>query len=132
MKTRGWSVLIVLVLLAVFATLNWSTFRQPAPLDFFFASIEAPLGIVMFFAVVVVALIHLFSIGRIEIAYALESRRLMQELGEARKLADSAEASRVAALQQFVEREITEMELKLDMLLERGGMRLPPDPPPAR
>jgi uncharacterized integral membrane protein len=129
MKTRGWSVLVVLVLLGVFAALNWSTFRQPAPLDFLFATVEAPLGVVMLLAVVAVALIHLFSIGRIEIAYALESRRLLQELGEARKLADSAEMSRVASLQQFLEREITEMELKLDMLLDRGGMRLPPDPP---
>ena len=129
MKIRGLSVLVLLLLLAAFAALNWSTFTQPAPLDFLFASISAPLGVVMLGAVIMLAVVHLVSIGRIEIAYALESRRLLQETGEARRLAETAEASRIASLREFIEREVTEMELKLDMLLERGGMALPPDLP---
>ena len=47
MRTQLLFVLVVLVVLAAFAALNWTVLAAPAPLNVLVARIEAPLGLVM-------------------------------------------------------------------------------------
>ena len=91
MRTVLW---IVLVLTAIFAAMNWPAFNTPQPLWLGFATVTAPLGVLLLGALVVVAVLLL-----VEQSAALgESRRYARELDAQRKLAEKAEASRYSEL----------------------------------
>jgi hypothetical protein len=56
---------------------------------------------------------------------AIESRDLHRELDRARRTADDVELSRIAELKAYLDREIPQIELKLDQALERHEVRTP-------
>ena len=108
---RAWSsvLLVILVALGIFATLNWPVFTAPTQLNLVMAQVETPLGIIMLTIVVTITLLYVASLTWLETAALLEARRSARELHTQRELAQNAEASRYSELRGFLATELGEL-----------------------
>jgi hypothetical protein len=107
-------VLVVLVVLAAFAALNWTVLAAPAPLNILVARIDAPPGLVMLAVTAALTLLYLALALGLETATLLETRRATRELLAQRRLADDAEASRFTALRSYLEGELAQLKARPD------------------
>jgi len=121
MRLRTVLILAVLVLVGVFAMMNWQAITAPTSLNFIVARVEAPLGLLMLAAIGMLAVFFLLMLARSEIAMLLESRRIAKELENARRMAAEAETSRVESLRAAVLNELAEINRKLDAMPGRSG-----------
>ena len=103
MSLRTVVLLAVLAAFAVFAALNWSAFTTPTTLSLAFATVSAPLGIVMLVLTAVIAVLFLTYVVYLQSSVMLEARRNARELQTQRQLADEAEASRFTELRALIE-----------------------------
>jgi len=123
------TLLIVLGLgaLALFTAVNWSAFVTPTTLSVIFASVEAPLGLVLLGIFVLLAALFLIYVVYLQSSVLLETRRHARELHSQRELAEHAEISRIQDLRSFLETQLktfgqqtersqAEMSAKLDRL----------------
>ena len=129
MRPRTVLILALLVLVGLFALLNWQSFSAPANLDFLIARIEAPLGVLMLVIVCVLVVVFFLVLAKTEITMLWESRRMAKELESARRLAAEAELSRVESLRASVHNELAEINKKLEAILDKldssSGMMRP-------
>jgi uncharacterized integral membrane protein len=135
MSGRTLFALLVLLLLALFAWLNWGEITRPTPLSLGLTRVEAPLGLLLVIALGVVSLLYLiFTIG-LETAALLEVKRYARELLHYKKLAEDAEQSRYTELRRCLEaelgrlaeaerEEIRALEARVEELLEKHGNAL--------
>lgn len=135
MSARTLFALLVLLLLVLFAWLNWGEITKPTSLSLGLTRVEAPLGLVLVVALGVVSLLYLiFTIG-LETAALLEVRRYARELLHYKKLAEEAEQSRYTELRRYLEaefkrlaeaekEEIRALEARLAETLEKHGNTL--------
>jgi len=102
------TLLIVLALgaLALFTAVNWSAFVTPTTLSVIFASVEAPLGLVLLGIFVLLAALFLIYVVYLQSSVLLETRRHARELHSQRELADHAEISRIQDLRSFLETQL--------------------------
>lgn len=98
MRARLLILIVLLALIAGFAALNWATFTTPTSLSLGFASVEAPLGMVMLAILAGVVLLFVAYMAFWQGRLLLEARRHSKELQAQRTLADQAEASRFTEL----------------------------------
>ena len=131
MHARTLIVLFVLGVIAVFAAANWSTFVTPTTLSLLFATIQAPLGLVMLGFTVLLTALFLLFIAYLQASLFLDTRRHMRELQAQRALADQAEASRIAELRSYLDaelpklsKEITESRIAVETHLDRLDLDL--------
>ena len=115
---------IVLVILGV-ALLNWNLVTQATPVNLFVTTVNLAMPLLLLIGMVIVALLYFATLGRIRMEAAIESRELHRELDRARRTAEKTEESRIADLRAYLDREIPQIELKLDQALERLGVRAP-------
>lgn len=115
---------VVVVILAITAR-NWSLVRERAPVDLFVTTVDLSLPLLLLIGMVVVAVLYFATVGSIRMQAAIESRDLHRELESARRTADTAELSRIADMRAYLDRELPEIELKLDQLIERFDGRVP-------
>ncbi len=122
--------IVALVVLLIFAVAlrNWSLVLQPTPVDLFVTTVDVSIALLLLIGMVVVAVLYFVTLGGIRMRSALESRDLHRELDKARRSADTAEGSRIAELRAYLDREIPQIELKLDQALERLDVRVPVTP----
>ncbi|MGC1388469.1 MAG: LapA family protein [Steroidobacteraceae bacterium] len=106
MRTRTLLIVLVLLLIAVFLVLNWSLFTAPAKINFVFARVEAPIGLVMFGILALIALVFGIYSAVSWSAILLEYRRQAKELTAQRTLADQAEGSRYTELRNAMHDEL--------------------------
>jgi uncharacterized integral membrane protein len=105
MRPRTLLIVVLLALIALFVALNWPAFWAPTSLNILFATIQAPLGIVMLgFLLVIVAAFAIYLVVW-QGSMLVETRRQAKELQQQRLLADQAEASRVAELHAALKEE---------------------------
>jgi uncharacterized integral membrane protein len=135
MSGRTLFALLVLLLLSLFAWLNWGEITRPTPLSLGLTRVEAPLGLLLVIALGVVSLLYLiFTIG-LETAALLEVKRYARELLHYKKLAEDAEQSRYTELRRYLEaelarlaeaerEEIRALEARVEELLEKHGNTL--------
>jgi biopolymer transport protein ExbB/TolQ len=135
MSGRTLFALLVLLLLTLFAWLNWGEITRPTPLSLGLTRVEAPLGLLLVIALGVVSLLYLiFTIG-LETAALLEVKRYARELLHYKKLAEDAEQSRYTELRRYLEaelkplaeaerEEIRALEARVEELLEKHGNTL--------
>jgi len=98
MKVLGVIILAALFLLAVFTLANWSVLTAPTLLSFVAFEVEGPLGVILLgVTLVLVALFVIYAL-MLRTSMLMDSRRHHQELQAQRKLAESAEASRLSEL----------------------------------
>ncbi|MGE5320990.1 MAG: hypothetical protein ACM3KD_12465 [Hyphomicrobiaceae bacterium] len=102
-------ILAALALLAVFTLANWSVLTAPTMLSFLAFHVEGPLGVILLgVTLVLVALFVLYAL-MLRTNMLMESRRHNQELQVQRKLAESAEASRLSELRMQIEHEFAQL-----------------------
>lgn len=106
MKTRTLLLILVLVAIGGFSVLNWSAFLTPTPLNLGVVDVQAPLGLIMLGALVMVAAVFVVYILYLQTTVLLDTRQHTKELQSNRKLADQAEASRFTELRGFLEAEL--------------------------
>lgn len=102
------TILIVLALgaLALFTVVNWSAFVTPTTLSVIFASVEAPLGLVLLGMVVLLAALFLIYVVYLQSSVLFETRRHARELHDQRELAEHAEISRIHDLRTSLETQL--------------------------
>ncbi len=113
MRLRTIAAILACLLVALFVAINWSAFITPTTLSIVFASIEAPLGMVMLGVLVLFALAAAAYMAVWQSRTLLELRRHTKELNEQRALADQAEASRFTDLRAVIHAEIEGLAAQL-------------------
>ena len=102
-------ILAALFLLSVFTLANWSVLTEPTTLSFVAFDVEGPLGVILLgVTLVLVALFALYALT-LRTNMLMESRRHNQELQAQRKLAESAETSRINELRTQIEQEFAQL-----------------------
>ena len=126
MHIRTLLVMLVLMVMAVFAVLNWSSFMAPTTLSLLFATIQAPLGLIMLGFTALLTALFLLFIAYLQASLLMDTRRQARELQAQRTLADQAEASRIVELRSYLEawlpklgEEITDSRVALETHLDR-------------
>lgn len=110
MYLRTVLILVVLGLLAIFAIFNWSAFVAPTALTLGFATVEAPLGLILLGIVGVVSALFLVYVVFLQSTSLMDSRRQARELQVQREIADRAEVSRFEQLRAAMENELQRLE----------------------
>ncbi|MCA6216218.1 LapA family protein [Ideonella sp. B7] len=110
MKIRTLTLLAVWLLLGLFAALNWQALSAPTALSLGLMQIQAPLGLILLGATVLISGLFLFYIVFQQAHLLVETRRFTKELQSQRELADQAEASRFTALQSRLEALVQQQE----------------------
>lgn len=106
MKLRTLFLIIIFGLIGVFAALNWNAFMAPTSLWLGFASVQAPLGLIMLGMLIFLIALFLVYVVYLQSSVLLDTRRHNKEQRDNRKLADEAEASRFTELRAFLETEL--------------------------
>lgn len=111
-------ILVVLLLLSVFTLANWAVLTAPTVLSFVAFNIEGPLGVILLG--VTLALVALFVLYALTLRtnMLMESHRHNQELQAQRKLAESAETSRIDALRTQIEQEFAQLRGTMDARMD--------------
>lgn len=109
MNLLGAIILFALFLLAVFTLVNWAVLTAPTALSFVLFDLEGPLGVILLgVTLVLVALFVLYAL-MLRTQMLMESRRHQQELQAQRKLAETAEASRLVELRAQIDQEFAQL-----------------------
>ena len=118
---RTLSLFAVLLLVGLFALLNWPAFGELKLLSFGFMTVLAPLGFIMLGVIAFLAL--LFTVWAIAMqASALgETRRQSRQLQAQRELADRAEASRFTELHNFLVERIDRLQAETQRGLDHNA-----------
>jgi uncharacterized integral membrane protein len=109
MNFIGIVILLALFLLAVFTLANWAVLSASSTLSFIVFDIEGPLGVILLGAMLVLVALFVVYALTLKTGMLMESRRHNQELEAQRKLAETAEASRLSDLRAQIEREFTQL-----------------------
>jgi uncharacterized integral membrane protein len=106
MYLRTISIVLVFAALALFTAANWHAFTTPTTLSVIFATVEAPLGLVLLGMVVLLAALFLIYMVYLQSSVLFETRRHTRELHTQRQLAENAEISRIHELRSFLETQL--------------------------
>lgn len=89
---------LILLLVGLFALINWDAFAASTPLTVGFATVHAPLGLIMLGLVAFMAVLFTVWVISLQAGSLMDARRQTRELQAQRDLADKAEASRFTEL----------------------------------
>jgi biopolymer transport protein ExbB/TolQ len=106
MYLRTILILVVLGALALFTAANWDAFTTPTSLSVIFATVEAPLGLILLGIVAMLAVLFLLYVAYLQSSVLFETRRHGRELQAQRELAEQAESSRFHELHAFLESQL--------------------------
>ena len=106
---RAFAFVLILLLVGLFALVNWSAFAAMTPISFFFTTVQAPLGLIMLGLLAFICLLFTVWVISLQAGTLMDARRQTKELQAQRDLADKAEASRFTELR-------TELVARLDRL----------------
>jgi uncharacterized integral membrane protein len=109
MHIRTLLVLLVLAVMAVFASANWNSFMAPTTLSLLFATIQAPLGLIMLGFTALLTALFLLFIAYLQASLLMDTRRQTRELQAQRALADQAEVSRITEVRSYLEAEMPKL-----------------------
>src|SRR5512142_1243571 len=108
MPLRTVLILIAVGILALFTAVNWDAFTAPTTLRLGFATIEAPLGLIMLGFTVLLGILFLVFIIYLQTNAMIEGRRLARDLQAQRQIAEQSEDSRYTQLHEFLQLEFQE------------------------
>ena len=86
----------------------------PTTLSVVFATVEAPLGLILLAVVGLLTLLFLLYVVYLQSSVLMENRRNARELQAQRELAEQAEASRISQLRSFLESELRRLGEKTE------------------
>ncbi|MES2940865.1 MAG: hypothetical protein V4864_24515 [Pseudomonadota bacterium] len=110
MRARVVLLIVAILLVAGFASLNWNEFNRTTPLSFGVLVMDAPLGMVMLVLLSIALLAFLVSSAVDRTANLVESRRYAKSLDAQRALAESAETSRFTDLRLHMDNQLRELK----------------------
>lgn len=111
-------ILLALLLLGVFTLVNWTVLTASTTLSFVAFHVEGPLGVILLGATLLLVLLFVLYVMALRTSMLVESHRLNQELQAQRKLAESAETSRIDALRTQIELEFAQLRGGIDVRLD--------------
>lgn len=117
MKLRTLFLLLVLLAVGGFTALNWSAVLAPTPLNLGVATVQAPLGLILLGALVLLVVQFLVYVLYLQTTVLFDARSHAKELQANRKLADAAEASRFTELTARIDT----LEQGLRQAIEQSG-----------
>ena len=95
--------LIIALVIAGLAALNWGVLSAPSEVNLGLTTIQAPLGILMLALTVLLCVLFIAYVLSLQGSVMLEARRHNKEMTAQRELADKAEVSRFTELRVFLE-----------------------------
>ena len=124
MKFLNFILLIALVTLVIFASLNWQAIITPIPLSLLFMDAEAPLGLILLAATGLLTLLFLGFVVYMQSSTLMTRKRLNREVEEQRKLANDAEASRLTELRTYLATELKQLSAQNSDIHQKVETRL--------
>jgi len=124
MSLRTGFMLVVVLLIAALAALNWGTLAQPTAMSLGFMQVTAPLGLVMLGLTALLAVVFLAYVFYLQGSVMLETRRHSKEMQVQRDLADKAEASRFTELRTYLDAQEQARAARNSELLSRLSARI--------
>ncbi len=109
MKLRTVLLLIGLILVVIFAVINWGAFTTPTTLSLLFGVVQAPLGLIMLGLTALLTVVFLLFSFLLQTSALLEVRRHERTLQSMRELAEQEESSRFTKLHEFLKEEIQKL-----------------------
>ncbi|HMN92583.1 MAG TPA: lipopolysaccharide assembly protein LapA domain-containing protein [Hydrogenophaga sp.] len=110
MRIRTLILIVAVLLVAGFVALNLDEVFRPTPLNFVFAQVQAPLGLVLLGMLGLLLVLFLFLMVFNQTAHLMEVRRISREATEQRELAEKAETSRYTELRDYLRAELGQIE----------------------
>jgi uncharacterized integral membrane protein len=98
--------LLIAGIITTFSIANWSLIVAPTSISLLVTSVQAPLGLILLGAVLVVTVSFLGFLVYLQTSVLIEWRRHARELDAQRQLADQAEASRFTELRGYLDNEL--------------------------
>ncbi|QHJ00698.1 LapA family protein [Xylophilus rhododendri] len=117
---RTISLLVIALVIALLAALNWTTLATPTLVSLGVTSVTAPLGLLMLGLTVVLAIFFVAYVLALQGSVLMENRRHNREMQTQRDLADKAEASRLAEMRAFLDAQLQQQAL--DARVARDGL----------
>lgn len=114
MYLRSLLIVFLLAIVVVFAALNWAVFTAPSALSLGFATVHAPLGLILLAIVGLLTLLFLVYTAYLQSTVIFETRRHARELQTQRELAEQAEVSRFNQLRTILEVEMQKVSAQAD------------------
>ncbi len=112
---------LVLVLVGLFALINWPAFSAPTPLSLGFTTVQAPLGLIMLGFITFLCVLFTVWVISLQAGSLMESRRQTRELQAQRDLADRAEASRFTELRADLMARLDRLQSESSTVIEQHG-----------
>lgn len=109
MRLRHFLLIITLVLIAVFAAINWQAIMAPTAISLLFTTVQAPLGLILIVITGLLIVLFLAFVVYMQTSLIAGRRRLMRELESQRELANQAEASRFTELRAYLQTELQQL-----------------------
>lgn len=113
MKSRIALLALIIVLIGVLGFFNFTYLAQTVPMSLGFATVEAPLGLILLALTALMAVVFIAYVIAMQGAWLLEARAHAKEMAVQRELADKAEASRFTELRIAIEALHKEEERRL-------------------
>lgn len=117
-----WSAWVLVVMMLVFAGLNWSVLSAVTTINLLVAQVQAPTGVILLGFTAALAVLFFLATVYSRIGALMESRRLQQALRTAREAAERNEASRLESLQHLV---TSEFRLLNERITQLDGLHAP-------
>ena len=114
---RALAFFLILVLVGLFALLNWDAFSALTTLNLGLTTLQAPLGLIMLGLVAFLCVLFTVWVISLQASSLMDARRQTRELQAQRDLADRAEASRFTELR-------TELMVRLDRLQSESRLAI--------
>ena len=103
MGLRTGVLLVVVLLIAALATLNWGILVAPTVMSIGLMQVTAPFGLIMLALTTLLGVLFLAYVFYLQSTVMIDTRRHTKEMQAQRELADKAEASRFTELRSFLE-----------------------------
>lgn len=114
---RAVAFFVVLLLIGLFALLNWGALSALAPVSLVVTTVQAPIGLLMLGLAAFLCVLFTVWMVSLQAGALNDSRRQTRELQAQRELADKAEASRFTELR-------TELMARLDRLQQESRLMI--------
>lgn len=124
MQLRHILLILVLSLLVIFAAVNWAAIVEPTTISLIFATIQAPLGLLLLTITALLAVFFLGFMVYMQSSMLMERQRVSRELEAQRELANQAEASRFSELRAYLQTELQQINARNQELENHLGVRL--------
>ncbi|MEJ7930153.1 hypothetical protein WG922_09215 [Ramlibacter sp. AN1015] len=108
MRIRTVVLILAAVLVVAFTLLNWEEVTRPTTLSLGFATLAAPLGLILLGLLGLATLAFLAASASTHTRHLMEARQQSRDLQAQRELADKAETSRFVELRQHLDNHLRE------------------------